>query len=65
MGPGRAFIFLLTAYDPVIGLSREGLLWLQERDNWVQCAYNGPLKSAEMYSISLQVILITAAFLLG
>lgn len=31
VGPGRSFLFLLTACDPGIGLSGEGVLWLEER----------------------------------
>ena len=29
--PGRSFLFFLTAYHPGIGLSGEGVLWLEER----------------------------------
>ncbi|PAK90733.1 hypothetical protein B8W99_28690, partial [Peribacillus simplex] len=28
--PGRSYLFFLTAYHPGIGLSGEGVLWLEE-----------------------------------
>ena len=30
MNPGRSYLFFLTAYDPGIGLSGDGVLWLEE-----------------------------------
>ena len=30
MGPGRSFLFFLTAYHPGIGLSGDRVLWLEE-----------------------------------
>lgn len=30
MSPGRSYLFFLTAYHPGIGLSGDGVLWLEE-----------------------------------
>lgn len=32
--PGRSYLFFLTAYHPGIGLSGDGVLWLEERGNF-------------------------------
>ena len=31
--PGRSYLFFLTAYHPGIGLSGDGVLWLEEAGN--------------------------------
>ncbi len=35
MSPGRSYLFFLTAYHPGIGLSGDGVLWLEERNTSV------------------------------
>jgi hypothetical protein len=30
MNPGRSYLFFLTAFHPGIGLSGDGVLWLEE-----------------------------------
>ena len=66
VGPGRSFLFLLTVCDPGIGLSGEGVLWLEERG--ASAASGAPttvLENPQEAFISRQVVLITAAGLLG
>lgn len=43
MGPGRSFLFLLTLYHPGIGLSGEGVLWVEERGLLFLLATSGAL----------------------
>lgn len=41
--PGRSYLFFLTAYHPGIGLSGDGVLWLEEASSY---ARSGALATA-------------------
>uniref|UniRef100_A0A0L0P4X7 Uncharacterized protein n=1 Tax=Candidozyma auris TaxID=498019 RepID=A0A0L0P4X7_CANAR len=67
VGPGRSFLFLLTACDPGIGLSGDGVCWLEER-GLCFAASGAPttvLENPQEGMFSRQVVLITAAGLQG
>ena len=55
MSPGRSYLFFLTAYHPGISLSRDRVLWLEERSTFatsgaLMTALENPLESIDFAS---------------